>query len=104
MTTVEVVLQLPDDVARRARDAGLLRAERIAELIEREVAAGRPVKPGIQAEKPLPAQDLRPENQRLLTFLDAWMAESADLSDTWWEEFEAELAANRFSITTSFDE
>jgi hypothetical protein len=101
MTTVEVVLHLTDDVARRARAAGLLRAERIAELIEREIAAGQT---DIQAEKTLPAQELRPENLRLLAFLDAWMAESDDLSDAWWEEFEAELAANRFSITSPFDE
>jgi hypothetical protein len=65
----------------RARDAGLLRAERIAELIEREIAAARPVKAGIQAENPPPAPDLRPENLRLLAFLDDWMAESDDLSD-----------------------
>ena len=37
MTTVELTLQLPDRLARRAKDAGLLTAERIVELIEREI-------------------------------------------------------------------
>lgn len=37
MTTVELTLQIPDRLARRARDAGLLSAERIVELIEREI-------------------------------------------------------------------
>ncbi len=95
MTTVEVVLQLADDVARRAREAGLLQAERIAELIEREVAGDRSVEPA--SVEPL----LRPQNRRLLDFLAAWMAEPDDLGHDWWDKFEADMVANRFTIADS---
>jgi hypothetical protein len=95
MTTVELTLQIPDDVARRARAAGLLRAERIVELIVREVT----VEHGTGANSDASSLDsLRPQNQQLLALLAAWVAEPDDRGDAWWDDFEAELAANRLVI------
>lgn len=88
MALVELVLQLPDDVARRARDAGLLEAERIAELIEREVAL----------ETELLSPGLRPENNQLLAFLDQWMSEPSEQNAAWWDALESDMASNRFTL------
>jgi hypothetical protein len=43
MTTVELTLRMPDELAQRAEDAGLLSAERIVELIEREIGRQRDI-------------------------------------------------------------
>lgn len=96
MTNVEVTLQLSDDVARQARRAGLLRPERIAELIEREITQSREAEAKPQANES--DRSLRPENERLLALVEAWMAEPDDLGDDWWAEFEESLMVNRFTI------
>lgn len=44
------------------------------------------------------APALRPENQRALDLLEAWMAEPDDLGQTWWEDFERDLQQHRFSL------
>lgn len=75
MTTVEVVLQLPDDIARRAQATGLLQADRIAELIERELALE-------ETEDPPATFSLRPENRRLLTLLDKWALEPIEQNES----------------------
>lgn len=41
---------------------------------------------------------LRPENQRLLGLLSDWYATPDELGDAWWEDFEEELAINRFHL------
>lgn len=38
---------------------------------------------------------LRPQNQRLLEFLEELAAEPDDLGDAWWDEFRAWLHKNR---------
>jgi len=37
-------------------------------------------------------------NLQAITFLDEWFAEPDDLGDAFWDDFEKELEANRFSI------
>lgn len=97
MTTVEVVLQLPDDLARRAKEAGLLRADRIAEMIEREVALEVALK---ETGESSVAPALRPENRRLLALLDKWAREPIEQDEIWWDKLAADLAANRFTLNT----
>lgn len=97
MTTVEVVLQLPDDLARRAKEAGLLRADRIAEMIEREVALEVALK---ETGESSVAPALRPENRRLLALLDKWAREPIEQDEIWWDNLAADLAANRFTLNT----
>lgn len=41
---------------------------------------------------------LRPENQRALDLLAAWMAEPDELGEAWWEDFERELQQHRLSL------
>ena len=38
---------------------------------------------------------LPPKNQQALDLLHAWMAEPDDLDDTWWDDFERDLAQSR---------
>jgi hypothetical protein len=38
---------------------------------------------------------LPPKNQRALDLLHAWMAESDELGDAWWDDFERDLAQSR---------
>lgn len=97
MTTVEVVLQLPDDLARRAKEAGLLRADRIAEMIEREVALEVALE---ETGESSVAPALRPENRRLLALLDKWAREPIEQDEIWWDNLAADLAANRFTLNT----
>lgn len=105
MTTVEVVLQLPDDLARRAKEAGLLRADRIAEMIEREVALEVALEAALEAAfeetgESSVAPALRPENRRLLALLDKWAREPIEQDEIWWDNLAADLAANRFTLNT----
>ena len=48
------------------------------------------------------ASHLRPQNQKLLRWLDSWQAAPDDLSEAWWKEFEADLEAHR--VTFRFQE
>lgn len=101
MTTVEVVLQLPDDLARRAKEAGLLRADRIAEMIEREVALEVALEAAFEETgESSVAPALRPENRRLLALLDKWAREPIEQDEIWWDNLAADLAANRFTLNT----
>lgn len=101
MTTVEVVLQLPDDLARRAKEAGLLRADRIAEMIEREVALEVALEAALEETgESSVAPALRPENRRLLALLDKWAREPIEQDEIWWDNLAADLAANRFTLNT----
>ncbi len=96
MATIEVVLQLPDDIARRAKEAGLLHADRIAEMIEREMAREATLEE--TGESPV-APALRPENRLLLALLDRWAREPIDeQGETWWDDLAADLASNRFTL------
>jgi len=38
-------------------------------------------------------------NLKAIEFLEAWFAEPDDLGDDFWQEFDKELEANRFSIS-----
>ena len=51
------------------------------------------------ADKPL-----RPENERLLAFLEAFMAQPDDLGEEWWEEFRADLRRNRLKLRRTQDD
>ena len=41
---------------------------------------------------------LRPENKRLLHWLDWWLATPDDRGESWWNEFEADLQSNRVTF------
>jgi hypothetical protein len=41
---------------------------------------------------------LPPQNREALALLHAWMAEPDDLGETWWDEFERDLARNRLNL------
>jgi len=41
---------------------------------------------------------LRPQNKKLLQWLDAWLAIPDDRGGAWWKAFETDLAANRSSF------
>ncbi len=46
----------------------------------------------------IPETRLRPQNRQALALLQLWMAESDDLDDEWWEEFEQDLKRHRFAL------
>lgn len=60
MTTVELTLELPDRLARQAEDAGLLSADRIIDLIEREIERQQNIDSLFVAMEALSAVDLPP--------------------------------------------
>jgi hypothetical protein len=41
---------------------------------------------------------LRPQNRKLLRWLDSWLATPDDLGEAWWSEFEADLQAHRMTF------
>jgi len=46
----------------------------------------------------MPMADVRPQNRRALALLNTWMSEADDLGDKWWNEFERNQRAHRFSL------
>ncbi len=46
----------------------------------------------------IPETRLRPQNRQALALLQAWLAESDDLDDEWWDEFEQDLKRHRFAL------
>ena len=52
-----------------------------------------------QAEnEPINKKPISPNNQAAIKALDEWMATPDDMGEEWWNEFEAFLKANRFTL------
>ena len=60
--------------------------------------------PGKSVPDGRPDKPLRPENQRLLAFLEALIAQPDDLGEEWWEEFRADLRRNRLKLRRTQDD
>ena len=41
---------------------------------------------------------LRPQNKKLLRWLDSWQATPDELGETWWNEFQADIEAHRVTF------
>ena len=41
---------------------------------------------------------LRPQNEKLLRWLDSWLATPDDQGETWWTEFQADLQGQRVTF------
>ena len=41
---------------------------------------------------------LRPQNKKLLQWLDSWLAAPGDRDEGWWEDFEADLKGHRVTF------
>ncbi|HUY14836.1 MAG TPA: hypothetical protein VMX16_14580 [Terriglobia bacterium] len=41
---------------------------------------------------------LRPQNKKLLQWLDSWLAAPDDRGERWWEDFEADLQGDRVTF------
>lgn len=46
----------------------------------------------------LEADTMPVANRQLIALLDDWLAEEDDLGDEWWNDFERELNADRFTL------
>jgi hypothetical protein len=47
------------------------------------------------------ARRLRPQNMKLLRWLDSWLATPDDRGETWWTEFQADLQGHRMNLRTT---
>ena len=54
-----------------------------------KMASGSPARAG---------RALRPQNRKLLRWLDSWLATPDDRGENWWSEFEADLMRNPVTL------
>ncbi len=70
----------------------------VDELVEKIRESEWSVRGSEREEEEVDESKLVVANRRAMALLDEWMSEPDNLGQEWWDEFDNELRANRFSL------